>query len=300
MSAASSPRPHRTASLVAGLIACLAAGEARACDVSLGPLISQPLSYDPFEVAARSVVLSTTVTLRDAVSCSVQVALLNGVAAPARRLTTGAGGLVLLPQVRTGDPVTLGPEAQIAEVALSAARPVAQVAWTLQISRDAVLSPGDYPIDVRAAIGATQTSPAAQVTGSVLVRSLPRAQVNIAGAAGAFASGSDAYTLGFGVLTTGAERTAFVQVRGNTSAVLSLSSRNRGRLRADPPADDAIDYVATLGGARLDLSGPTTVPVSPPLDVAGVALPLKVTIGDVGGRQAGAYSDVITIDISSR
>ena len=65
-------------------------------------------------------------------------------------------------------------------------------------------------------------------------------------------------------------------------------------------ADDAIDYLATLSGVRLELGAPATFPVSPPLDVTGVALPLKIAIGDVGGRQAGTYSDVITIDISSR
>lgn len=130
-----------------------------------------------------------------------------------------------------------------------------------------------------------------------------QAQASIA-LAGNAAAGFSRTTFGggldFGHLAPGKEREALLFVLSNTAYALRFTSANRGSLRhvSDTSVPNTIDYTARLDGRALDLA--TTAMVDGRDTRRFISLPpyrLNVRIGDVSGRPAGRYRDVITVDV---
>lgn len=126
-----------------------------------------------------------------------------------------------------------------------------------------------------------------------------RAQINIAGSSGPIGDDPGLSRIDFGTLESGEARTVFVQIRANGPTRLSLSSREGGRMRHVDLPEFAAPYAVDLLGQRLDLSGAVELAAPTASSVAGVALPMVVTVGEVGGLPSGAYEDLITIAISA-
>jgi hypothetical protein len=81
---------------------------------------------------------------------------------------------------------------------------------------------------------------------------------------------------------------------------ISVDSQNDGRLKHKVlPSDAGIVYVMRLDGTTLDLSsGPGELLRSPPVSLDGSGYPMQLQVGDVGGRPAGDYKDLLTITVS--
>ena len=124
-----------------------------------------------------------------------------------------------------------------------------------------------------------------------------RAQVNIAGTAGAYGA-FELERLNFGALTTNATRNAVVQVRATRPVAISVSSLNHGQLKHQTiPAAQSIPYAMVLDGSTVNLAIGSTLTRTPPLNLVGANYNMLVTIGDTTNRPAGAYLDRITVNV---
>lgn len=125
-----------------------------------------------------------------------------------------------------------------------------------------------------------------------------RAQVNIAGASSSWGAwGVD--ELDFNTLTQGETRSAKVQVRATTGVKITVDSENDGVLKHKTLAGASVPYALKLNGTVLTLSsGAADLNVSPPVSLDGTSYPMVVTIGDVSGRPAGSYKDLLTVTVS--
>lgn len=145
----------------------------------------------------------------------------------------------------------------------------------------------------------SQLGPDRAIQATVVVQ--PRAQVNIAGASGAFAGRFGVGRIDFGQMEDGAERNAFVQVRATSPVTITLSSQNRGRLLQKVLRDQVlgVPYTLRLDGTPIDLvSGSSSLTRTPPIALEGASYPLSIRLGDVTGRRAGEFQDLITIDVT--
>lgn len=270
-----------------------------ACDIRLGPIRSSPIAYDPFELGSADGLVSLSADLVDGDDCEAVIALTDQSGAPLRafRFTAGDRSVTLRGELRETSNVRTSGSPDSVRVRLSRAAPHADLVWRLLSSEDAVLPPGDATLDIVAtsalALGSTNSS-----RGTLILRSLPRAQANLAGAAGSFASGNQAQTIDFGALATGAQRQVFLQVRANVPAHLSFTSAHGGFLASEADARIRVPYAISFDGQPLQLASIDRRDVAPPLTINGAAFPIVVTIGDVRGAIAGRYSDTVSIEIS--
>ena len=168
---------------------------------------------------------------------------------------------------------------------------------------EAVPEAGEHAADLQLIVRDTDRN---ELLPSVPVRvvlvSTPRAQLNLAGAAGAFGSDSSVEVVDFGDAVTGATRRIFVQVRANTPSILTIKSEHRGAMRRvtdDKIAtESSVPYAVDLAGEAVDLSALWSKDVDPPRTLAGMSLPMSFTLGAVGSQMAGRYEDILTIDVS--
>jgi hypothetical protein len=113
--------------------------------------------------------------------------------------------------------------------------------------------------------------------------------------------GALATTLAFGGLERGAQRSVNIDVRGNRQYQLRVTSQNSGRLLLTPPIpgkDWAVPYSLALGGQTVTLSSSAYLAIRPPtLPNSDASYTATVTIGDVAGKRAGRYQDVITVEV---
>lgn len=277
----------------------VAAIPAQACDVRLGALNIAPVDYDPFKFAPVATQAKVSLDLTGGDTCSVTLRLTND--SLMRLDTIAVGGptpaLFAIRPAQTGAQVDSTGET--ITVTLSHDNPHAEADWDLVLRQDAVLAPNTYTIPLTVAARADGSAADLLVKGAFTLRTLPRAQINIAGASGAFGQ-SPLALIDFGTLETGEQRRAFVQIRANSPVTVQVSSKNHGVMTNETlPGADPINYSLSLGGKTLNLSGMAQVPVDPPRTVDGVSLPMDITIGNVDGKMAGRYSDVIIIDVSS-
>ncbi len=259
-------RDHR-AFAVALALALFIPGIASACEVRIGPLVASSIAYDPFGVTTGEGSIRTTVDLVSGDDCEATVALVDAAAAPLR-------------SIRFGD----------------AARPLV---YRIEVqATDGVLAAGDYGQIVQAMLRSVGGADIFSARSTLMVRSIARAQANFAGTSSGFAGGVSAQTIDLGTLTTGEERSVILQVRANTVAHLMIDSKNGGYLVGGNAGHARIGYGLAIDGAPVALSAPSFRTIAPPLTIDGVALDLRVKVGDVGGMPAGRYSDTITVDVS--
>ncbi|MDO1559637.1 hypothetical protein Q0812_09375 [Brevundimonas sp. 2R-24] len=165
---------------------------------------------------------------------------------------------------------------------------------------EGIVPAGEHQADLRLEVlEGDGTAAAAQLPLRLILQSMPRAQVNIAGSAGAFGSGSSVETVDFGVAESGATKRVFVQVRANAESTLSVRSAHRGVMRHVEmgEAGTEVAYQLELDGEPVDLTRDWMRLVDPPRTLAGVSLPLDFTLGPIQGQMSGRYEDLLTIDV---
>lgn len=103
-------------------------------------------------------------------------------------------------------------------------------------------------------------------------------------------------TIDFGTARTGAMERVFVNVWSNGGVSIRLESENQGKLElVDNKTLPAIPYSARFDGTQINLAAPHIVQRTPPLSTAGSSYEFAVTLGDVSGKFAGRYKDVVTV-----
>jgi hypothetical protein len=295
------PRRRNGAFLLGALAVALlaAASPASACDARLGTLQADAIAYDPFSSAGVEGSVRLQVELTEGDTCDVVVSLTDESGAQLRSLRFGNDeGVTFRLELRQQGIVGSATDPADAIVHLTSAAPRAQVEWRLLTIGDAVIAPGDYAKQIEARLRVSEGVPGPPSRGAVVLRSIARAQANLAGTAGKFASGSDAATIDLGELVTGKSGRAYLQVRANTPAHVSFRSANLGWLVNDRAPGARVRYAMTLAGRPVDLAATTVTTVDAPRSVDGDAFSIDVTVGDVGGASAGRYSDTVTIDVS--
>ena len=178
-------------------------------------------------------------------------------------------------------PIPIGTDRAVVTVALAPGQPAQAGRYTgrlgIQLLDDErVIDEREFPLTVR-----VQSQASVSLAGSA-----------ISGYSRTFGGGLD-----FGVLREGKEREAYLFVLANAAYALRLSSANLGRLRHIDRAD-TVGYTASIDGRSLDLS--SNVTVEGRRDRRWLTLTpyrFNVRIGDVAGRAAGVYRDVVTVDV---
>lgn len=133
----------------------------------------------------------------------------------------------------------------------------------------------------------------------LVVEVVPRAQVNVAGSRGRYGTVPSLDLIDFGRLETGLEREVYVQIRANNAYDISVRSENQWQLRlTERPSLPGIPYTVTLDG-HTTRSGPLRLQRPRPRSPAGEVLPMRVRIGEVEGRFAGKYRDVVHVSVTA-
>lgn len=270
---------------------------AQACTIQLGPISGQSIVYDPFVAPGTEGQIRVSVDLVEGEDCSATVLLTEDSGAPLRTLDFGFGQPVRFrPRLRPGPDLRESTDPALAEVALSQARTHAEITWTLTPDTEALLAPGEYTARVKAQLSAPG-QPISVSTGQVALRSIARAQMNLAGAAGGYEAGGDSATIDLGELVTGATGRAFLQLRANTPAKLSFRSQSHGNL-VNMITNARIPYQLSFDGTQVPLEQDSMMVVDTPSTLRGSTSDLVVRVGVVDGALAGRYSDTIVIEIS--
>lgn len=171
------------------------------------------------------------------------------------------------------------------------------VTYYVDVPRGQVVPPGTYndPIEVwlYSLNGSGAIFPFRLHRDSLTVRrTVPTSiSVNIAG-------GGTTTTLDYGTLTNGEVRSVNIEARSNVNYQLATTALNLGNLRLPTPYSAwSIPYTATLGGSSLNLAGTTVLGPFGLTTYTGTTRTLAATIGTIGNKRAGIYSDEITVTI---
>lgn len=292
--------------LLAGALALAALAAApgdpaRACAPALvrGP-DAVVIEYDPFTLAPAAAAPLTAEFVNTAeAECRLELAVTDPAGEPVERVRLEEAGLDLrlVAQESGGLAPALTPG--VFDLTLPPGGRT-RAALDAVLSGEAVTEAGLYERPLRLVVRPRGGGEAllAPVPATVAVRARARAQINLAGAAAAF-GGSSTERVDFGEAKTGAQARVFVQLRANTAATLTIASENGGTLRHATEKDaPPIPYDAVLDGRTLDLAAPTRLPVQAPRTIAGVSLPLDLTLGRAEGAMAGAHQDVLTFEFA--
>lgn len=170
---------------------------------------------------------------------------------------------------------------------------------------NAFLDPGSFvaPGDYRDTITVTAFSNGVavdQIDAELSLLVSPEADISLNGASDNGFSSPGGGSLNFGRLKSGKERFAFLFVRSNVNYGLSVASENRGHLvhLIEQGREAQIDYTAWLDQSPLDLAVKSTVATGRMTPQAKFR-PHKLTarIGDVTGKVAGDYQDVLLVEV---
>lgn len=296
-------RLHNLARGALMAIAMGAAHQASACDAIV---VEQPsvlrLDYDPFDSGPALGRLSFSVQNRSEDACAADIVLLGLDRLPRNETSIGDSGVHVRFDGGVGNTaMTRTATPGIWQAQMDAGK---TYSFTLDVVviRDAIAEAGEHIQTLGLELRDSGAIAARHAANPIIVKlvSPPRAQMNIAGAAGAFGQGAAVSRVDFGELTTHEERRVFLQVRANTISRLTIDSANKGRLRLDDAsgAQDSIAYSAILNGSEIDLRQIYDATLDLPRTLAGTSLPLDLRIGEVGPHMAGTYSDFITIEFS--
>lgn len=270
------------------------AATAQACEVRVDQVQAPTITYDPFTASPVGNRLRVAATVPGDDGCTPTIALTDAAGAPLTALRFDT--LIFRLELVTSAEVERGSEPATAILRARSDGGSVTAEWLLVPTDETVLPPGDYSARVAVAVRAPDSgSPAAPA--AIVVRSIPRAQLNLAGAAAGFAGGADTAGIDLGDLHPGAAGRVFVQVRANTNAQVTFTSANHGLLRSAGVASE-IPYDLRFDGQLLDLASVQTRTVRRSTALAGDAYELRAEVGEFPPAQAGRYSDIVTIDIS--
>lgn len=256
------------------------------------------LDYDPFAFSRPLGRFDLDLINAGEDRCDVELRLLDLDGQPLRTIDLGGLALSLhLQEGRVAGVATVNPNRSALTVPAGTS---VTVAFDLLISGDTVAEAGEHHAAFRAEIGAVGSEPMVLIGPiDVVLASPPRAQLSIAGAAGAFGSTSSVEVIDFGEARAGAVKRAFLQIRANTQSRLTFQSEHAGRLqRLGATGDEpGIEYRVILDGEPLDLRHRVVLSVNPPRTAQGQSLSLDFELSSSMARMSGRYEDLLMIDI---
>ncbi|HUH22578.1 MAG TPA: hypothetical protein VLZ51_00780 [Brevundimonas sp.] len=272
---------------------------AAACDVVVETPAAVRIEYNPFAVGASSGPVDVVFHNRSDTACALQLRLVDDVGDPLPEVTLGGAVVGFRPREASG---LLRSDIERGAFVLNLAPDsTTRAEMDAVVLHDAVVEAGQHQADLRLLIQSADGEPAPPpVPLRVILQSAPRAQVNIAGASGAFGSGSSVEVIDFGLAATGVTRRAFLQVRANTRSTVSIRSEHHGVMRhlEMEETGSVVAYQLELDGDPVDLTQVWTRSVDPPRTLAGIDFPLDFTLGTISGQMSGRYEDLVTIDIT--
>ncbi|MCE9521904.1 MAG: hypothetical protein K8S25_05665 [Alphaproteobacteria bacterium] len=123
--------------------------------------------------------------------------------------------------------------------------------------------------------------------------------MNIAGASSSHFGSFGVDEIDFQTMTSGETREARVQVRATDDVSIEVASQYSGKLRHKILiADPGVPYTLRLDGTQMNLSGASSIIRNPPVSLDGASYLMQLKLGDVTGRPAGKYQDMLTITVS--
>ncbi|QYF85962.1 hypothetical protein [Brevundimonas sp. PAMC22021] len=278
-------------------------GQALACDLALRDTSAAiRLDYDPFAAATPPGVIRFTLTNRSGQDCQARVALRDLFDQPQPVLLVGepALSLAVRPTSRQLSPTV---EPGVFAVQLAENQSL-ELELALSVVEDVMVQAGVHDVDALLAAWVDAPSSALSSPIRVTVAAAPRAQLNLAGAAGDFGA-DNVGRIDFGLAESSASRRLYLQVRANAASRVTVTSENRGRLLLQTEADEApapetrphIAYTLTLDAQPVDLSAPADVDVDPPRTYRGRSMEMILQLQDVPPGPAGRYQDLITFEV---
>lgn len=258
------------------------------------------IDYDVFSFERAAATVKLPLTNNGDIPCLITLEVLDLNEAPPPFLLPEAGTSIrvnLPSQVSNGQALSLNEPARIS----LPGRATTETAIDFFTPQQIVVPAGFYEYDLRINVR-LQGSPdiIAQLLGEVVLNATPRAQVNIAGADGAFDENNFADRIEFRDPKEGDERQVFIQTRSNALTSLKLTSQNGARMNHVEVDNSYIGYDAFLGGQEIDLSSDVIIGNRPATDLRGVSTPLRIVIADSNLRYAGEYKDLITVEITAQ
>jgi len=287
----------RSAVLAAALLGFASAAEA--CDLALvqGAQTAR-IEYNPFAVAPTPGALDVTLENRGETECDMRLSFTDETGIEVTSVVLGGIEVRFRPRESSGVLAADVKKAVFQYLLAPETKGVAQL--DAIVARGAVAEAGEYGVDLRLLVrnldGVELIAP---IPVRLLLQSTPRAQLNLAGAAGAFGEGLSVEVVDFGEAVTGATRRIFVQVRANAPSILSIKSEHQGVMHRVEEVENAtvVPYAVELDGQSVDLTGLWTKEIDPPRTLAGVSLPMNFILGQINGQMSGRYEDLITIDV---
>lgn len=299
MSASSKHLGLRAAATTAAAALTLVGGGAFACDISLaeppGPVL---LDYNPFAPVLERALLGMEFRNASLSECALEIVFTDTGGQPFPDFELGGAVVAFQPRTSSGLRRT---ELTTHNYSLNVpAEGSARAEFDVAVRQAIVIAPGHYTIELRVMVQEAAQPPLIVIPVTLILTSAPRAQINIAGAAGVFGSGSSLETVDFGEAETGATRRAFLQVRANSASTVTFDSEHRGRLaHVDVGADASrLAYRLDVDDEPVDLTSIAHLPIDPPRTLEGISLPMTLTLGPVEGAMSGRYRDTITITVN--
>jgi len=286
------------------LAAALPARATGTCSASIGAIAPVPtVAYDPFDGVARSETFAVQFVNNGSADCWLSLAIASQTPGSLRTFAHGGDKLRYLVESTGGSSYSnsitqprgsfylQGGVGKTKTIDVRVKVPAGLIApagtyndvLTLRLFRNS----GGGAI----AMGSDRTAPAAAEVEA-------RAQVNIAGASSSYSTfGVD--NIDFNTLTNGETRSAIVQVRATSPVKITVDSQNDGKLKHQIlSGDPGVLYSMKLDGTWLNLAGLAVLMRTPPVSLDGASYPMLLQVGDVGGRPAGDYKDLLTISVS--
>lgn len=259
------------------------------------------IEYDPFLAASALQKVQFELLNEGSESCTFDIVALTSIGEPS--LTYAVANSNLRFDLRPADNSQLQTNASTGVYSASIPANVSKLfEFDAIVMQDDVLAAQDHIVSVQFQLrepgSVSPNGPA--WTSDVILRSVPRAQINVTGTAGSFGEGSSMNIVDFGLAQSGAKRKLFIQIRANTLSQLSIASQNQGKLHHKEKPDTAqpIPYTAHLTNEEIDLSGIVIRNYDLPPSYQGESLPFELTLGEVAGAMAGDYEDILTIEFS--
>lgn len=291
---------------VAAFAPIASAHDGSTCSARLGTITPVPaLPYDPFDGISRNVSFAVEVINNGSDDCRVALAIASQNSNTQRVFKMGTQKLRYSVETQGGSDYPNSLTQPFGSTTLPGGQGRRKTIVVVVKVQAGVIAPAGTYGDVLSlqlfrtgdgrgsALGSART-----VNANAAVEA--RAQINIAGASGVSSSSSFAVDrLDFGTLSNGEQKSAFVQVRTTREITFTIRSQNLGKLKHQVlSGDPGIAYTMKLAGATVDLSAAATLHRAPAVSLDGTSYPLSVRIGDIAGRPAGNYQDLLTITVS--
>ena len=288
------------------LLACLAASiaiaEADDCDLQVDRTnFTSTIEYDVYAFDRAGATLQLRITNGSDASCRARIALFDNSDQISSLYFADAG---------LGVETTVARGAGQSSTALHAS-PVSlelpgnestEISIDFFTDQHRSVAAGEYFIDLRVGIlGADSDEKLLEIPGKLGLSVAPRAQINIAGAAGDFGFETYSDIIYFEEPQPGDRRRFFVQSRSNTLTTMTIRSENGGKMVNSEISGSAVNYDFILDGEEIDLSSPWIVPDLPETDLNGVSEEVIVQISeDNTPFFAGEYQDIVTIEVTTQ